>query len=669
MTQFLARLGVVFDSLRFRLTFSAVAALALGMGIVAFALLRQTERDTVAAQRLRQMGETVRMSQILSRRVVDLQRALQLTSGQIDAATLADPQQLLRFMEARPVLDAMFSSVFVTSGKGRLLVLSQGRVLSMPNTDLSDRKYLAQTLADGRPVVSEPITSRVSGEPIVIFTYPLWHEGRVNGALGGSLRLTSRELVADLAEDDDSGALLTIADSKGTILAHPRTDKVLNSIAQEPRLAQAFEAWLAAGAALEPAGLLLPQAGELVSVSGVAGTDWLVWRAASEREVLAPLHAARNRALLLVGALLLGVSTVVFLALNRLLRPLSRLGERAMHLFDADQDPREGWPEARGELGKLTRVLRHVGTERVQLEQRNEQVFMKLNSVMIAAPIGIAFTRNNRFELVSEELCRMLGCSSPGLLGQPLQAVLAEGTEMAPAFEGGQPYVAEHTMRRADGSTLCAQVRGAPVDANQPEAGIIWTFSDVTEQVASRMLLEWSASHDLLTGLANRQVFERRLVHIFDSRPFSIPTAVVAIDLDRFKAINDSHGHAAGDAMLCAVAAAIASTVRASDLVVRTGGDEFALLLENCAAPDAFQIAGAVREAILAIALPWRGQTLRLGASLGTAMLSTETPSVDAWCEEADTACYEMKRTLRSGRAAGAGRATTSGSPEADLGR
>jgi diguanylate cyclase (GGDEF)-like protein len=186
---------------------------------------------------------------------------------------------------------------------------------------------------------------------------------------------------------------------------------------------------------------------------------------------------------------------------------------------------------------------------------------------------------------------------------------------------------------------------------------MIWTVSDVTAQVETREKLEWSANHDSLTGLANRKLLEQRLADVYGRRHAGVPSAIVAIDLDHFKPVNDTAGHAMGDEMLKAVAAAIGSRVRASDLVARTGGDEFALLLEGCPSATAMRIANEVRLAIVAIALPWEGRTLRVGASLGVSMLTPETSGVDAWMKEADAACYEVKRTGRGAvRANGATR-------------
>ena len=125
--------------------------------------------------------------------------------------------------------------------------------------------------------------------------------------------------------------------------------------------------------------------------------------------------------------------------------------------------------------------------------------------------------------------------------------------------------------------------------------------------------------------------------------PASLPAAVLFIDLDHFKPVNDRGGHAAGDAMLVAVAAAMSSAVRATDLVARLGGDEFAVLLARCTAAAALRTAENVRAAVAAVVLPWGGEQFSVGASLGVASLAEDTPSIDAWLALADAACYAAK--------------------------
>ncbi len=126
-----------------------------------------------------------------------------------------------------------------------------------------------------------------------------------------------------------------------------------------------------------------------------------------------------------------------------------------------------------------------------------------------------------------------------------------------------------------------------------------------------------------------------------------MPAAMVFIDLDNFKRVNDTGGHLTGDAMLRAAAGAIASRVRAGDLAARLGGDEFVLLLERCRHADAVRVAEAIVTSIAEIAMPSLPEDLRIGASIGVASLTPQTLSVDAWLRAADEACYAAKTAGR----------------------
>ncbi len=646
------QLGMAFWSLKVRITLGTIAALVLGIGLTTAVLLQRAERDTLSAQNERELNEAVRAAGVLSRRVVELQRALQVVAAQLDQTTLADDTKLDAFMHAQPVLRELFSTLSVASLDGQVRVFVDEAGTRHPQLNVSDRDYFRRTVAEQRPIVSDPFQSRISGQTAILFTYPLKNAKGVYGILGGSLRLSSRDLLSDLVDTQagDSDVLLVVTDAQGRILAHPNRERLLQSLASEPRLAAAFRRWLDDGRAVEPAGLRLAQPAEVVSAAGVAGPDWMIWRAIPEAELLAPLRSARKQALEWAAGLIGLMSLLILTLVWWLLRPLSQLEHRAQTLFNGDNDPHAGWPAGFGEIGRLARVLRHVGAERTQLEGFNAVVLGKLNSVMAAAPVGIAFVRSARFDLVSAEFCRLFGCDEQALLGQPMHMIFGANADYQAfepqvqlAFRAGEAYVGEWQMLRDDGTPFWARLRGRPVEVADSEAGVIWTLNDIDQQIAERSRLEWSATHDVLTGLANRKSFEQRLEHVFDALPRSIPAAVVVIDLDHFKPINDTFGHAAGDAMLKAVAAAILSHVRASDLVVRLGGDEFALLLERCAHDVAMRVAENVHSAISAVAVPWQGRTLRVGASVGVASLNEHTPDMAEWVAEADAACYRVK--------------------------
>lgn len=650
------RLGAAFASIKLRVTLAAIAAMALGVLLTAALLVRQAERDTLDAQRERELAEAVASAKQLSARVVERQRALGASAEQFDASMLADAHRLQNLMENKPLLRGLFSEVFIAARDGQLRAWADAQGVRTPGGNLGDRDYFRQTLAERRAIVSEPIISRMSSEPMVVFTQPLVDASGVYGVLAGTLRLDGRELFGESVDtgDGEFDAITIVTDAQGRMMTHLRGRQPMAPLSTEPRLAEAFAQWQASGAPVEPGGLVLDQPGEVVSAAGVAGADWMVWHAMPQRALLAPLHEARRQSLAWAAAIVAALALLMLAMISWLLRPLAQLAHRAQHLFDGSQEIHEGWPSASGEIERLSRVLRHVGAERAQLESFNAQVMKKLGSVMNAAPIGIAFTRADRFELVSAELCRLLGRTETELLGQPAQIVfssnedwLALGPQLMQAFLSGQTYAGEWQMLGGEGKRFWAKLRARPVDEGDQSAGTIWSMVDISEQVAAREQLEWSATHDVLTGLANRKLFTQRLERVFDARPRSLPAELVMIDLDHFKPINDRFGHAAGDAMLKAVAAAVTSRLRATDLVARLGGDEFALLLERCPHETALRIAENARDAIAAISLNWEGQTLRLGASLGVASLTPETTGIDEWLAQADAACYAAKAAGR----------------------
>jgi len=121
----------------------------------------------------------------------------------------------------------------------------------------------------------------------------------------------------------------------------------------------------------------------------------------------------------------------------------------------------------------------------------------------------------------------------------------------------------------------------------------------------------------------------------------------MAIDLDRFKAVNDAAGHAAGDAVLCKVAAACRLTVRSSDVVARLGGDEFALILDNCDEDRAKYLGQQLLRTLNPLEIDWKGSLFTIGASIGLAMNRMDMANAKSWLEAADKACYIAKQDGR----------------------
>jgi diguanylate cyclase (GGDEF)-like protein len=169
----------------------------------------------------------------------------------------------------------------------------------------------------------------------------------------------------------------------------------------------------------------------------------------------------------------------------------------------------------------------------------------------------------------------------------------------------------------------------------------------VTEKRRVSRKLSHEATHDALTGLVNRKEFERRLTRVLADSVDSDEAehALCYLDLDRFKLVNDTCGHAAGDEVLRLVAALLTGHMRKRDTLARLGGDEFGILLENCPLSEAKDIAEAIRRAMQGFEYAWGGQTLSVGISVGLVPLTSSSGRMAAVLRAGDAACYAAKES------------------------
>lgn len=179
-------------------------------------------------------------------------------------------------------------------------------------------------------------------------------------------------------------------------------------------------------------------------------------------------------------------------------------------------------------------------------------------------------------------------------------------------------------------------------------AGVVVIMHDVSESRGLAQQMSYQAAHDPLTGLINRREFERRLEQSMHSVLDENSSHVLCyLDLDRFKAVNDTCGHMAGDNMLREISALIKEEVRESDFVARLGGDEFGMLLIGCPLKKARQIADDVCRAVQEYRFVWQDKIFTVGVSVGLVQVGRESGSIREILSAADSACYVAKQRGR----------------------
>ena len=201
-------------------------------------------------------------------------------------------------------------------------------------------------------------------------------------------------------------------------------------------------------------------------------------------------------------------------------------------------------------------------------------------------------------------------------------------------------------VSRASGSERSIELSASPVRNSARElVGAVVMLHDVTEQRGLARQMSYQATHDALTGLVNRREFERRLQEAVESGHRGDGQHVLCyLDLDRFKLVNDTSGHLAGDSMLREVAKLLRDAVRDSDTVGRLGGDEFGILLVGCPLEKARQIADDVCRAVGDHRFVWRDKLFNIGVSVGLVEISRESGTLEELLAAADTACYVAKK-------------------------
>jgi len=204
-------------------------------------------------------------------------------------------------------------------------------------------------------------------------------------------------------------------------------------------------------------------------------------------------------------------------------------------------------------------------------------------------------------------------------------------------------------LSRSAGTERSIELTASPLrsrdNAAEEITGAVVLLHDVTELRGITRQMSYQATHDALTGLVNRTEFERALAEALESAHRGEASHVLCfIDLDHFKAVNDSSGHQSGDSLLREVAKLMREAVRDSDIVARVGGDEFALLLPRCPLLKGRQIADDLVRTVGEHRFVWRDRIHTVGASVGLVELARDSGSVEEILAAADSACYVAKK-------------------------
>lgn len=263
--------------------------------------------------------------------------------------------------------------------------------------------------------------------------------------------------------------------------------------------------------------------------------------------------------------------------------------------------------------------------------------------VTFANPAAADLLGWDREELVGSRFHDVVHPKGPSSDGHdavdcPIQVALGAGVRYHSDSEA---------FARADGSAFAAEYTITPYAGGKAQ-GAVLTFKDITERKRSERQLQYLADHDVLTGLYNRRRFGEELTQqIGVCERLGITSALLVLDIDNFKFINDALGHQAGDELIRSLASQLKGRIRRTDVVSRLGGDEFALLLTGTGADAAVELADELLAMLRSHRVLARDKPVQVTASIGIAMLDAANLNAEQLLMEADVAMYEAKGSGR----------------------
>lgn len=291
------------------------------------------------------------------------------------------------------------------------------------------------------------------------------------------------------------------------------------------------------------------------------------------------------------------------------------------------------------------------------LHEEKELLHITLNSINEAV---ISTDRNMNITFMNPVAEKMTGWAEQQAQGQPVNRIvlISKGAD-GPLIDNLLQFDIKENLHSSVERSLVlhghhtglfdVQLAVSPLRTLKDEPiGIVLVLQDVSKSRELMRKLSYSASHDLLTGLANRGSFESSLKKALHSTAEQQQSHGLAfIDLDHFKAINDTAGHAAGDELLRQLSALMQEHIRNSDRLARLGGDEFALILFECPMQQGLSILAKLISEINNFQFMWGGKVYRIGASAGLTQINDPTVSGSEYMAQADMACYTAKRNGR----------------------
>lgn len=638
-------------SLKYRMAIAAALAVTLILVVRAgFAqyyaydslkILLQDQQDTLVKMVADQLDDKIESRELVLRRL----------ARHLSSDLSRSPAELRRIASEAVDMPDSFNAVLMAWPDGTLAFSTA--VPEDYKASVSDRDYF-KAIKNGAPfAVSDLLQGKFSSAPGIILAMPLrGPDGELRAVVGGVLNLSARNFLRQLAHSRVGVTgyyCLVSAGPSPRYALHPEPERILGPAravgescgAERP---SSFWEWF------------LPEQ-PVVARYLLSANGWQVVAVLPAGEAFAPLLEIRKRAFTVGMVSLVLAGLLMWVVMRQLLAPLERLHRTVRQLATrpaAIDDLPVGRVDEIGELaGAFTDVMRQLREREDALKaakDRADASEKRMEAIANHVPDYVSFIdASERFAYVNQAYAGAFGLAPEDIVGLTLRELW--GTQ---EYVANEPYLAQAragesitvTRQCTNGTWVEVTYQPAWNEAHDTVTGLHMFARNVTDERARLQHLEAQMLTDHLTGLLNRKGFDRRLAEAMAcADEDGHRAALLLVDLDDFKAVNDTHGHAVGDRLLKAFAERLTACVRKGDAVARIGGDEFAVILDNVSTPGTVdRLARTVVQAAMR-PLVVDGQPFVATASVGTALHHPHNgSSVSELFMRADMALYEAKR-------------------------
>ena len=634
------------------------AALFAGLGIAVVTSLQSHLSERSAAQSAAAQHEafTSRVASDVDTQVRVARSALSEFASNLPGDQLRDPESLHQYLASRVGARNTFETLAVYGIDGQLIASRP----AVPSTSVAQEDWFTTTLNRGA-TIGLPVMSRTRNEWVVPMTYRVHDEaGRFRAVAVGTLPLNHEQFLNATARETFSRHFVLLTPD-GRIMMHPQPGQIGQTLDTLGPAAQALRSGLKNMGASLP-GVDYAGAPSLYTFRPVPAAGWIMAGVVGKEEAHARAFPLARQMLLAGSLIALLLIPAMWALVSRMLRPLDEL-RRAM------RELKQGWqvtPQhtlmagATLELQQLAEEFAGMAMERqtaeLALQREKERAEVTLQSIGDAV---IATDKDGAITAMNTAAEKLTQWPLAQALGHPFAEVVVACEEASGQAlpdlarwairEGRMVSMLQAVLYVKDSTLLPINSSAAPIHtAAGGIDGAVIVVRNLAAERAAAQELHWHTNHDALTGLANRGAYELALAQLFKSAPESSEHSVIMMDLDQFKIVNDTCGHAAGDELLKQLAALFLRYTRKTDLVARLGGDEFAVLMYQCASDNALRLAETLRRAVADWRFQWQGQTFRLAVSIGVVAVDNTFADAAAVEKAADMACFMAKRTGRN---------------------